>query len=92
MINDSGKVKPRINMTTKGFSRRQIITSMSNDNISKFMTSSSLHIANLNRAFKNINPEIVADSIHFDQHGLIITTNKCYNLKILEWVKKGNLV
>jgi len=48
------------------------------------MTSSSLHIANLNRTFKNINSEIVADSIHFDQHRLIITTNKCYNFKTLE--------
>jgi len=60
-------------MTTKGSSKRQIIVSMSNDNILKFMTSSSSHITNLNRAFKNIKSEIVAD---FDQHRLIITTNK----------------
>jgi len=60
-------------MTTKGSSKRQIIVSMSNDNILKFITSSSSHITNLNRAFKNIKSEIVAD---FDQHRLIITTNK----------------
>jgi len=49
---------------------------MSNDNILKFMTSSSSHIANLNSIFKNIKSEIVADFICSDQHGLIITTNK----------------
>ena len=76
IINDSGKVKPRINITTKGLSRRQIIVPMSNDDILKFMTSSSSHIANLNSAFKNIKSEIVADFICSDQHGLIITTNK----------------
>ena len=76
IINDSGKVKPRINITTKGPSRRQIIVPMSNDNILKFITSSSSHIANLNSIFKNIKSEIVADFICSDQHGLIITTNK----------------
>ena len=63
-------------MTTKDSSKRQIIVSMSNDNILKFMISSSSHITNLNRAFKNIKSEIVADFVCSDQHRLIITTNK----------------
>ena len=37
MINDFGKVKPRINMTTKGSSRRQIIVFVSNNNSLKFI-------------------------------------------------------
>ena len=72
MINGSEKIKPRINITTKVPSKSQIIVSMSNDNILKFMISSSSHITNLNRAFKNIKSEIVADFICSDQHRLII--------------------
>ena len=53
-------------MTNKGPSRRQIIIPMSNDNISKFIISFSSHITNLNRAFKNIKSEIVADFIYSD--------------------------
>ena len=67
-INSSGKVKFRINITTKGPSRRQIIRSqiiipMSNDNKLKFMISSNLHITNLNRALKNIKSNIIADFV-----------------------------
>ena len=40
------------------------------------MISSGIYIANINRAFKNIKSEIVADFIHSDQYRLIITTNK----------------
>jgi len=63
MINDFGKIKPRINMTTKGLSRRQIIVSISNDNSLKFITLSSSYIANLNRALKNIKSDIMADFV-----------------------------
>jgi len=37
-INNSGKIKFRINMTTKKLSRRQIIVLMSNNNKLKFIT------------------------------------------------------
>jgi len=39
MINDSEKVKFRINMITKSSSRKQIIAPIDNDNKSKFITS-----------------------------------------------------
>jgi len=61
IINDSGKVKPRINMTTKGLSRKQIIVSMGNDNKSKFIASSNLHITNLNSVLRNIKSEVIGD-------------------------------
>jgi len=61
MINDSGKLKSRINITTKGPSRKQVIIPISNDNKSKFMASSSMHIANLNSILKNIKSEIMAN-------------------------------
>lgn len=44
MINNSEKIKPRINMTTKGSFRKQIIIFMSNDNKLKFIASLSTHI------------------------------------------------
>lgn len=66
MINDFGKVKPRINMTTKGSSRRQIIVFVSNNNSLKFIWLFSLYIANLNRALKNIKSDIMANFVWFN--------------------------
>jgi len=63
MINDFGKVKSRINITTKGFSKRQIIVFISNDNSLKFITLFSLYIANLNKALKNIKSDIMANFV-----------------------------
>jgi len=76
MINDSEKVKFRINMTTKSPSRKQIIAPIDNNNKSKFITSLSAHITNLNSALRNIKPDVMADFVQTDQHGIIITTNK----------------
>ena len=63
-------------MTTKGPSRKQIIVPMSNNNKSKFITASSLHITNLNKALMNIKSKFMAYFVHVNQHGIIITTNK----------------
>jgi len=60
-INSSGKVKYRINITTKELSRRQIIIPISNNNKLKFMTLSNSHITNLNRALKNIKSNIIVN-------------------------------
>jgi len=59
MINDSGKIKPRINMTTKGLSQKQIIVPMGSENKSKFMALSSEHITNLNSTLKNIKLDVL---------------------------------
>ena len=47
------KLRPRINMTTKGLSRKQIIVPMSTDNTNKFILVSSEHITNLNHSLRN---------------------------------------
>ena len=60
-INKSKKEKPHLNITTKGLSRRQVIIPMGNDNISKFILSSSKHIVNINRVPKDIKSDILAD-------------------------------
>ena len=93
-INSSGKIKLRINITTKELSRKQIIIPMSNNNKLKFITLSNSHIANLNRALKNIKSDIIADFVWSDQYGLIITTNKVTSLidlhTIENYVKNSN--
>jgi len=63
MINDSGKIKPRINI---GPSRKQIIIPMSNDNKSKFIASLNAHITNLNSVLRNIKSGVMADFVQAD--------------------------
>ena len=55
MIDNSGKSKLRIDMTTKGLSRKQVIVPMGDDNKSKFMALSSMHISDLNSVLKTSN-------------------------------------
>jgi len=63
IIKDNGKLKPRINMTTKGPSKKQVIVLINNNNKTKFMEDSCNHVTNLNRALKNIKLEIMVDFI-----------------------------
>jgi len=55
------KKKPKLNMTTKGFLRKQTIIQMSSNNSEKIMAMSSKYIANINRALKDIKLDIMAD-------------------------------
>ena len=49
VINDSNsKPKPRINMTMKGLSHKQVIIPMSNNLSKKFIEDSSMHVININ--------------------------------------------
>ena len=76
IINDSDKPKSRIKMTTKDSIRKQIIIPIGNENKIKFIASSSNHVVSLNRAFKNIRLNIMADYIHIEQNSITIVTNK----------------
>ena len=76
MINNSGKVKLKINMITKDSSRKQIIISMGNNNKSKFMTFLSIYITNINSMLKNIKSEVRADFVRAEQLRIVITMNK----------------
>jgi len=60
---------------------------MDNDNISKFMSSSSKHIANINKVLKNIKSNILADFTWSDHQGLIVTTNKIVSLSDLSVIE-----
>jgi len=63
IVNGQNKTKPRIKMTTKGPSRKQIIIPMSGDNVSSFMKSSSVHVANIKRLLRNAKTDILVDYI-----------------------------
>ena len=66
IIKGDGKFKPRINMTTKGPFRKQVIILISSDNKMKFMEDSSNYVTNLNKALKNIKLEVMVDFIQPD--------------------------
>ena len=74
-------------MTTKSSSKRQVIVPMSNNNISNFMSSSGEHISNINRACRNIKSDILANFVHNNHWGLIITTNKVASPSDLSIIK-----
>ena len=76
IINNIRKPKPKLNITTKSSSRKQVIISISNKNKAKFIESSNIHITNLKRVLKNIKLEVIADFICIDQAGITIVTNK----------------
>jgi len=94
IINGQNKPKPCIKMTTKGPSRKQIIIPMSSDNLSSFMKSSSLHVANINRQLRNAKANVLVDYICSDNMGINIITNKVAHQSdmsiIDQYVKNSN--
>jgi len=63
VINNNSKTKPKLNMTTKGLFRKQVIISINGDNKTKFMKDNSNHVTHLNRTLKNIKSDIMVDFI-----------------------------
>ena len=76
IVNGQSKPKPRIKMTTKGPSRKQVIIPMSGENVNSFMKNSSLHVANINKLLHNAKSEVLVDYIHSDPTGITIITSK----------------
>ena len=76
IVKGVAKPKPKIQITTKKPSRKQVITLMSKENIDSFMKNSSLHVANINQQFRNAKSEILIDYIHAEPLGITIVTNK----------------
>ena len=80
-------------MTTKELLRKYVIISMSNDNNAKFMKDSSAHVANINKALRNVKSEILVDFICLDPLGIIVVTNKISlqsDLQIIEYYIKNS--
>jgi len=66
---------------------------MSNDNNTKFMKNSSVHVANINRALRNAKSEVLADFIYLDPLGITVVTNKVSmqsDLQIIEQYIKNS--
>ena len=80
IFNNSSKLKPKINMTTKGSFNKQVIVPMGSENSKKFISSSGNHVANLNHTLKNIKSETIVDFMHVNYRDLIITSNKIASL------------
>jgi len=76
VVNSSNdKPKPRLNITTKGPSCKQVIVSMNNKLGKRFIKDSVSYVTNINRAFKSIKSSICADFIYADNKDVIISTN-----------------
>ena len=80
IFSKSKKPKSKINMTTKSSSCKQVIISMGNDNVKRFMIASSEHITNLNQTLKGIKSDIIIDFIYINYRRLIITSNRVISL------------
>ena len=75
--NSSGGTKqPKINMTTRGQLRREVIIPMTKTNAELIVNSAHIHISNINKYLKNSKSDTFADFIRFNVNGIIITTNK----------------
>ena len=93
IVKGTSKLKPHIQITMKGPSRKHIIISMSNNNNMKFMKNSSMHIANINRALRNTKSEVLVDFIRSDPLGIMAVTNKIslqLDLQIIEQYVKNS--
>jgi len=86
VINGSNnKSKPRITMTTKGLSRKQVIIPINNNIAKEFIKDSSLHIVNINQALK---ASTIANFIQVEDKGIVITTNNVSSDSDLQKIKK----
>jgi len=82
------KAKPRLNMTTKGLSCKQVIVPMSCNLGKRFIKDSSSHVININQTLKSIKSNICADFICIDNKGIIILTNNVAANSDLQKIEK----
>ena len=96
IVKETVKLKPKIQMTTKEPSRKQIIIPMSKENVDSFIKNSLFHVLNINRQFHNAKSEILVDYIRAEPLGITIVTNKVSqpsNLMLIDqYIKNSNNV
>jgi len=71
-----GTKKPKINMTTREQSRREVIGIMTKTNAKLIVNSAHIHISNVNKCLRNSKSDIFADFIRYNINKIIITMNK----------------
>ena len=84
---NEGKMKPKLNMMTRGPSRKEVIIPMTKSNAKLIMKSAHKHITNINEYLKNSNSNIITDFIRLSNNGVIITTNRPVNATELSRIK-----
>ena len=90
-MNNSNISKLYINMTTKDPLCKQIIVSIGNNNLKKFLLLFSKYVVNFNCALKGIKLDVIIDFIRFDYRRLIIVSNKVvFSSVINNYVKNTN--
>ena len=80
--------KPKINMTTRGPSRKEVIIPMAKHIAKLIVNSAYIHITNINKCLRNSKSDIVADFIQSSNNGIIITTSKPANDLNLATIEK----
>ena len=88
IINSQDKHKPKINMTTKGPSHKQVIVPMKSKDVNILIKDSSMHIININWILKNIKSSVRVDYIHVDGKDIVITTNNIASPSDLQTIEK----
>jgi len=91
IVNKTSSVKPRINMTTKGPSRKQIIIPMSKNNAEVISNHANYYIININKCFKKAKSNTVANFICLENYGIIITTSQAasaQDMSVIENISK----
>ena len=61
---------------------------MSIENMKYFMRESSIHVININRALKDIKSNVMADFVHLNDKGIIISTNNVAGPSDLQEIEK----
>jgi len=80
--------KPKINMTTRELSRKEVIIPIVKHTAELIVNSAHIHIVNVNKCLKNSKSDIVADFIRSTNNGIVITTNKLANDLNLSTIEK----
>jgi len=88
IINKSISVKPKIKMTMKGPSRKQVIVLMSKTNAKIIGSNASFHIKFNNRCLKETNSNTLADFIYMEKVGIIVTTNQAVSVQDIGIIEK----
>ena len=83
-----GSKKPRINMMTRGLSRKEVIIPIAKHIAELIVKSAHTHITNVNKCLKNSKSDIVTDFIYITNSGIVITTNKPANDLNLSTIEK----
>jgi len=83
-----GMKKPKINIMTRGQSRREVIIPMTKANVELIVNSAHIHVSNVNKCLKNSKSDTFADFIQSNINGIIIMTNKPASNLDLSTIKK----